>query len=80
MLGGLGFKPDMLWFKNRSSNTWHLLYDVIRGTGSSIFTNSGNAAGGDAHITAFNDDGVTIQHVDSGSINADGSNLSLIHI
>ena len=64
----------MSWFKNRSSTTWHLLYDAIRGTGSHLFPNEDDAPGSDAHITSFNDDGVTMQHVDSGTINASGSN------
>ena len=72
VLGGLNFKPDLIWIKQRSSATWHALWDAIRGAGSSVFPNATDAAGTDAHITSFNDNGVTLQHVDSGTVNADG--------
>jgi hypothetical protein len=32
-IGGVGFQPDLIWFKSRSSANSNLLYDSVRGNG-----------------------------------------------
>ena len=75
-INGLGFTPDMVWTKQRSSTTWHMIHDVVRGAGAnkSLGTNSANAepTNGEAHLMSFNSDGFTVGHEDSGSTNVSG--------
>ena len=41
----LGFKPGLVWLKERFGTQWHGLYDSIRGVGAIEFmSNSDNAA------------------------------------
>ena len=44
---GVGFKPDMVWLKNRTTTASHLLQDSVRGAGSSktLFPNHTPAEG-----------------------------------
>ena len=64
---GLGFQPDLLWFKNRSSAFSHRLYDTTRGIASNggkrLFINTSGAevdqtSGQD--ISAIGTDGFTM--------------------
>ena len=58
----VGFQPDLTWLKCRDIAYYHRLYDVIRGVGKSLRsdttaseeTNSGEG------LTAFNSDGYTV--------------------
>ena len=58
---GLGFKPDLVWLKDRSVNRWHSVFDSIRGAGYRLFTND---TGGDnfssTSLTSFDDDGFSL--------------------
>jgi hypothetical protein len=60
---GVGFQPDFVWNKDRSGPWPHVLTDVVRGVGKSLYTNSTeievtNDANG--HLSAFNSDGFTL--------------------
>jgi hypothetical protein len=58
---GVGFQPDLVWFKLRDVESNHALYDSIRGAGNYILSNSAAAEGyvSDS-ITSFNTDGFTL--------------------
>ena len=60
---GVGFQPDFVWNKDRSGPWPHVLTDVVRGVGKSLYTNSTdpevtNDANG--YLSAFNSDGFTL--------------------
>jgi hypothetical protein len=40
---GVGFQPDFIWIKEKSSTSWHLLVDAIRGEDMLLASNSINA-------------------------------------
>tara|TARA_R100000654_G_scaffold6429_2_gene16858 strand:+ start:665 stop:2047 length:1383 start_codon:yes stop_codon:yes gene_type:complete len=58
---GVGFQPDWVWIKNRSSASDHVLFDAIRGVKVAI--NSNDASADDTisnSLTAFNTDGFSV--------------------
>ena len=58
---GVGFQPDMVWFKNRSEPYSHQLYDVVRGVTKRILPDLTTAEETDANgLTAFGTDGFTV--------------------
>ena len=58
---GVGFQPDMVWFKNRSEVYSHQLYDVVRGVTKRILPDLTTAEETDANgLTAFGTDGFTV--------------------
>jgi len=58
---GVGFQPDMVWFKNRSEVYSHQLYDVVRGVTKRILPDVTTAEETDANgLTAFGTDGFTV--------------------
>tara|TARA_R100001198_G_scaffold94687_1_gene78551 strand:+ start:778 stop:1851 length:1074 start_codon:yes stop_codon:yes gene_type:complete len=60
---GVGFQPDWVWIKNRSDGDPHKLFDVVRGAGKSLKTNSvdGQATNEEnGYVSAFNSDGFTL--------------------
>ena len=58
---GVGFQPDWIWFKCRSQNQNHNLFDVIRGSNKIIQTSTSNAeATSTALLTSFDSDGFTV--------------------
>ena len=67
---GVGFQPDLVWFKNRSTTQPHCLVDAVKGVNNSLASNTTGAVDTDANdLQAFQSDGFQI-----------GTNLSLIHI
>ena len=68
------FQPDLVWIKSRSNNEWNILFDSVRGTGKSIYSNSTNAEvtnAGSGYVSAFNSNGfsVTGGSTDSANVN-----------
>ena len=62
---GVGFQPDFIWTKPRSTADDHLLMDVIRGTGNQkwLATNSTSAEGiafNNGNVTSLDSDGFTV--------------------
>lgn len=58
---GLGFQPDLVWFKGRSGATDHALYDSTRGVQKQWESNtSTDETTETTGLTAFNSDGYTI--------------------
>jgi hypothetical protein len=59
---GVSFAPDWVWIKYRNSGTnFHNVYDVIRGAGKYLFTNSTSAEGTNtAALSAFTSTGFSV--------------------
>ena len=61
-ISGLGFSPDLVWIKERTSTSSHWLTDTVRGNNLILSSNSTGAelSGGSQCITAFNSDGFAV--------------------
>jgi hypothetical protein len=60
-ISGLGFSPDLVWIKSRSTATDHELTDSVRGVTKSLVSNSTAAEATDTGgLTAFNSDGFSL--------------------
>jgi hypothetical protein len=61
---GVGFQPDFVWVKKRSSSSYgHVLVDAVRGASLRLFSNTtdGESSGGGGNtVSAFNSDGFTV--------------------
>ena len=70
---GVGFQPDWVWIKNRSSSKDHNVFDVVRGVNKKLETNTTVAestlGGG---LQSFNTDGFTLG--DHDEVNDNGDN------
>jgi hypothetical protein len=70
-----GLQSDFVWIKNRSSTgPTHILFDVIRGAGQTLYTSSTSAEvnNGTAYVQQFNSDNFLLGVSDSAS-NGNGS-------
>jgi len=70
---GVGFQPDLVWIKGRTTTYSHIVYDAVRGTGTSknLSTNETGAEGGNslyANLTAFASDGFTVGTTSSTNV------------
>ena len=55
------FQPDFVWVKGRSGTTSHNLSDAVRGTASTLFSNTTAAENGSSQrINAFNSNGFSV--------------------
>ena len=54
---GIGFAPNFLWFKDRTTAFSHALYDTVRGVNKGLQTNGTGAENSYTVMTAFGDDG-----------------------
>jgi hypothetical protein len=73
---GVGFKPDFVWSKSRSTAENHNLYDAVRGGTQGLRSNLNNAETSSSiygYVSTFNSDGVTYI---SGGTNNDLNNGS----
>ena len=60
-ISGLGFSPDLVWVKNRSSIADHVLADAVRGPNLNLKSNTTSAEDGTStFITAFNSNGFNV--------------------
>ena len=60
-ISGLGFSPDLVWIKSRSTGDGHQLYDVERSATFYLASNSTAAEGVLSNgLTSFNTDGFTV--------------------
>ena len=76
---GVGFKPDWVWQKNRSSANGHTLADVIRGANKTLSSDSTGAEitdKNDGHLDAFTSDGFTVGagSLSDARVNDNGNN------
>jgi hypothetical protein len=70
------FKPDLVWVKSRSNAEWNILFDSVRGTGKSIYTNDTGAEvtnAGNGYVSAFNSNGYAVTAGGSGIVNVNGN-------
>ena len=68
---GVGFQPDWLWIKGRSSATNHRLFDSTRGNTKYLASNNSDAEGTDTTaLTSFDSDGFSL--VSDGQVNGNG--------
>jgi hypothetical protein len=72
---GVGFQPDWLWVKSRSTTYYHGLWDVVRTNKSALYSNASDAedttTGGT--LTSFDSDGFTLPNVSGGFVNNSGT-------
>ena len=66
---GVGFQPDFVWMKCRSTGRNHELLDAVRGGSSTLFSNLTNQEATQQRISSFNSDGFTYT-IDSNSANS----------
>ena len=60
-LTGVGFQPDLGWFKARNATEWNAVFDSVRGANEAIYTNSTNAeTSRSSSVMSFNADGYTL--------------------
>jgi len=57
---GVGFQPDWVWIKNRSSTPSHMLNDVVRGAGKQMNSDNNNAELDRTYFISFDSDGFTL--------------------
>ena len=71
---GVGFQPDLIWFKRRDSGAQHSLFDAVRGVtkGLASDTNAAESTISDA-LTSFDSDGFTLGT--ESAVNASGQDI-----
>tara|TARA_R100001224_G_scaffold112809_1_gene96246 strand:+ start:991 stop:2028 length:1038 start_codon:yes stop_codon:yes gene_type:complete len=75
---GVGFQPDWVWFKNRSSAQNHRLFDAVRGAGKNLKSNGDTAeidagTGTSGQLRTFDSDGFSVGS--DGSVNNNSENI-----
>ena len=56
---GVGFAPDLLWFKDRTTGFSHNVYDTVRGANKGLQTNNLNVENSYTLLPSFDADGFT---------------------
>ena len=71
-ISGVGFQPDTVWIKDRTTTESHHLYDAIRGATETLLVNQTQAefTGAD-RLTAFDSDGFSLGSNDGVNKNTD---------
>jgi len=68
---GLGFSPNLVWYKERSSTSSHELLDTLRGPTNYIMSSSSNAQASSAQgLQSFDSDGFSVGT--DGAVNESG--------
>ena len=72
-LTGVGFQPDLIWYKHRTIAYGHVIYDSSRGTGEAHQRSDASIADGAYNdlygtLTSFDADGITIARGDSSGV------------
>ena len=71
---GVGFQPDWLWIKNRSTTNAHNIFDAVRGTNKKLDSANNTAENTSAtNLTSFDSDGFTL--ASNAGTNGSGNNL-----
>ena len=66
---GVGFQPDLVWLKERTSTSSHQWHDSVRGAGNALISNVTNAESYSAtYLYSLDSDGFTLGS--SGGVNA----------
>ena len=73
-IAGVGFTPDLVWGKSRTTTHFHTLQDSVRGVGYSLYSNSTAVEEATTGmIQSFNSDGFTVGSA-GNALNNDGEN------
>jgi hypothetical protein len=69
-----GFKPDLVWIKNRSNSNPHSIQDTVTGDFylRSNATDAAAATSGN-NVSSFNQNGITVKDSSSGAYNVNGA-------
>ena len=70
---GVGFQPDFIWVKDRTSAYYHELQDIVRGAGKGLFTNAALAEFTGRTLYQFDSDGFSLDGSQS-TTNVNGDN------
>ena len=70
---GVGFQPDFIWVKDRTSANYHELQDIVRGAGKGLFTNDILAETTGRTLYQFDSDGFSLDGNQS-TTNVNGDN------
>jgi len=71
---GVGFRPDWLWIKNRSTTASHILQDVVRSPTKQVYSDLTNAeVTGSDGVSSFDSDGFTVGT--GASFNGNGNGI-----
>lgn len=70
---GVGFAPDWVWTKNRSTADSHELYDIVRGATKRLISHSTAAENTETYFSSFDSDGFTL--TGNGNSNGNGNNI-----
>ena len=71
---GVGFQPDFVWIKNRTSANSHMLFDAVRGATYRLSADTNETNGQYSNsLTSFDSDGFTINNF--GDVNANSDNF-----
>ena len=57
---GVGFQPDFVWAKLRTTSSYHRLHDVVRGSDNTLASNVSDAESIGNGIVSFDSDGFTM--------------------
>ena len=78
---GLGFSPDLVWIKNKTSNVNNQLFDTVRGIGGSLVPNEYNAEYVDttAMVTDFTSDGFEVTDAPGSSSDTTGWGVNILN-
>ena len=72
----VGFKPDLIWLKNRTGANWHLWYDSVRGPGNSLYSNVFNDEDYYDSLLSFDSNGFSVKHNSNvNSVNISGGDI-----
>jgi hypothetical protein len=67
---GLGFTPDLVWFKSRTGVRSHALYDSTRGANKRLVVNGTQAEISNSAFASFDSGGFTVTGTDTSSNNS----------
>jgi len=72
---GVGFQPDWVWVKGRSTAYYHGLWDVVRTNKSALYSNATDAEDTTTNgtLTSFDSDGFTLPNASGGFVNNSGT-------
>ena len=71
-IGGVGFKPDLIWTKSRGSSSNHNLVDSVRGIDKRLFSHSTIGEVDSAFFASFENDGFMLDNANDNDVNASG--------
>jgi hypothetical protein len=80
-ISGLGFAPDLVWIKSRTTTAWHTITDIVRGTNKTLSSNDTSAefsTNNQGWLSQFNSDGFTVVAGAGGAGDVNGSSIPYV--